>query len=51
MEHKIELVWFLYITEGTEFIVNSTDDNLWEAEDEKIDVFIEGVEIWYWPCL
>ena len=50
LEHKTEL-FFLSITEGTEVIVNSIDDDVWEANDKITGVFIDGFECWDWLCL
>ena len=46
-EQKTELVCFLSLTEGTEVIVNSTDDDILAAKDKIKGAFIDGVEIWY----
>ena len=51
LEHKTELVYFFSITEGTKVIVNSMDDYIWEAEDERTGSLIEIVESWDWLCL
>ena len=50
-EHKTELVCFLSIIEQTEVIVNSIDDGVWQAEDEKTGSLIDRVDSWYWPYL
>ena len=50
LEHKTELVCFLSITEGTEVIFNSIDDDVWEAKDEITGALIERFEIWDWLC-
>ena len=42
---------FLSITEETEVIVNSIDDDVWEFEYEITGVLIDGVESWDWLCL
>ena len=44
LEYKTELVCFLSITEGTEVIVVSIDDDVWEAEYERTDALIDRVE-------
>ena len=38
-------------SEGTEVIVNSIDDDVWEAKDKRRGALIDGVESWDWPCL
>ena len=43
--------FFLSITEETEFIVNSIDDDDWEAKDKGTGDLIDGFDIWYWLCL
>ena len=50
-EHKMELVCSLSVTEETEVIVSSIEDDVWKAEDEKIGSFIDGFESWDWLCL
>ena len=50
-EHKTQLVCLLYITEGTEVIVDSIYGDFWEAKDEITGALIDGVESWDWPCL
>ena len=35
-EHKMESVWYLSIIEETQVIVESIEDDVWEAEDEKL---------------
>ena len=47
----MELVWFLSLTEGTEVIVNSIDNDVWESKDKRTGVFNDGAEIWDWLCL
>ena len=47
----MELVQFLALTEMTEVIVNSIDDGVWEAKDEKTGALIDGFESWDWLCL
>ena len=44
LEHKTELVCFLDITEETEVIVDSIDDDFWEAEDKRTGALIDGVD-------
>ena len=51
LEHKTWLVCFLSLTEGTEVIVNSIDDYVWEAKYKITGALIDGVESWYWLCL
>ena len=51
LEHKTELVWFLSLTEGTEVIVNSIDDDVWEAKYERTGALIDGFDSWDWLCL
>ena len=43
--------FFLYLTEGKEVTINSIDYGSWEAKDKITGALIDGVEIWYWPCL
>ena len=50
-EHKTEFVCFLSITEDTEVLVNSIDDDFWDAEDKIIGFLIDVVESLYWICL
>ena len=50
MEHKIELVCFLFPAEGTEVIVNSINDDFWESKDKRTGELIYGFDIWDWPC-
>ena len=50
LEHKTELVCFLSITEGTEVIANSVDDDVWEAEYKRTGALIYGVKSWDWLC-
>ena len=50
-EHKKELFWFLSLTEGTDVVVNSMTNNVWETEDEQPGALNDGVERWGWPCL
>ena len=51
LEHKIELVCFLYITEETEVIVNSIYGDILEAKYERTNEFIDVVYSWDWICL
>ena len=51
LEHKAELVCFLSLTEGTEVIVDSINDDVWEDKDKIADALIDLVESWYWICL
>ena len=46
LEHKTELVCFLSVTEGTEVVVNSIDDDVWEAGYEVTGSLIYRVESW-----
>ena len=45
------MVCFLSITEETEVIFNSMDDDVEEAEDEITGALIDGVYIWDRLCL
>ena len=49
LEHKTELVFFS-ITEGTEVVVNSIDDDVLEAKYEIAGALIDGVESWDLLC-
>ena len=51
LEHKTELVCYLYLTEGTEVIFNSIDDDVWAAKYERTGALIYEVESWDWICL
>ena len=51
MEHKTEQFWFLSLTEGTDVVVNSIDDSVWEAEYEQTGDLNDIVESWDWLCL
>ena len=42
---------FFSITDGTEVIINSINDDVWDAEDERTGAFIDGVESLGWLCL
>ena len=44
LEHKTELVCFLFITQETWVVVNSIDDDSDEAEYERTGALIYGVE-------
>ena len=44
LEHKTEWAGFLSITEGTEVIVNSIDNDVWVAEYEITGALIGEVE-------
>ena len=50
-EYKIELFWFLYLTEGTDVVVNSISDDVWESEDELTGALSDKVESWDWLYL
>ena len=39
LEHKIKLFCFLCITEVTDVVVNSIDDDVWEANNELTGAF------------
>ena len=43
-EHKTESVCSFSIIEETQVIVNSIEDDVWEAEYEKTDSLIDGVD-------
>ena len=47
-EHKTD---FFSITEETKVLVNTVDDDVWEADYEITGSLIDGVESWDWPCL
>ena len=49
-EHKKELFWCLSLTEGTDVVVNSVDEDVWGSEDEITGTLSDGVESWYWLC-
>ena len=51
LEHRTELVCFLSIKEGTEVIVNSIDDYVWESKDKIKGALIDRVESWEWIFL
>ena len=51
LEHKTEFFCFLSIIEGTYVVVNSVDDDLWEAEIEQTGALNEEVESWDLLCL
>ena len=51
LEHKMELVCFLSLTENTEVIVNSIENVVWADKDERAGALIDGAESWDWPCL
>ena len=51
LEHKTELVWFLSLTERTEVVINSIDDDVWEAKDERTGALVDGVDSWDWIFL
>ena len=44
-------VCFLSLTEGTEVVVNSIEDDVWEAKYEITGSFNDGVESCYLLCL
>ena len=50
LEYKIELVCFVSITEDTEIIVDSIDDDVEEDEFGRTGTLIDGVESWDWLC-
>ena len=37
---------FLCLIEGTDVVVNSIDDDVWEYEDERTGALNDGVESW-----
>ena len=50
-EPKTELFWFISLSEGTEVVVNSIEDDFWEAKYEQTAALNDKVEIWDWLCL
>ena len=46
LEPKTELFLFLYLTEGTEVVVNYIEDGVWEAKYEQTGAFNDRVESW-----
>ena len=42
--------FFLSLTEGTEVIVNSIDDDVWEAKYKRTGALIDGLGSWYGLC-
>ena len=59
-EHKTELVCFSTVIEGTEVLVDSIYDDVWEAEYDRRGAWIDGFESFVeyvfiffqclWPC-
>ena len=47
LEHKTELFCFLSLIEGTDVVVNSIDDDVWEAEYEMTGALNDKVESRY----
>ena len=45
-ERKTELSCFLSLTEGTEVVVNSIENDVWEAKYEITGALNDRVEIW-----
>ena len=45
-EYKTELFLFLSVIEGTDFVVNLVDDDVWGSGDELTGVLSEKVESW-----
>ena len=45
-EHKTELFCFLSLIEGTEVVVNSIEDHVWEAKDKTTGALNDRVDIW-----
>ena len=50
-EQKIKLFCFLSLTEGTDVLVKSIEDDVWEAADEETCALNYEVKSWYWLCL
>ena len=50
-EQKIESVCSLSIIEEAQVLVESIEDNFWEAKDEKYGFLIDRFESLDWPCL
>ena len=50
-EHKTEFILFFYITEGTDIIVDSINDDVWEDEYKRTGDFIDIDESLDWICL
>ena len=51
LEIKTEMCWFLYLTEGTDGVVNSIADDVWGAKDELIYDLSDKVDSWDWLYL
>ena len=47
LEPKTELFYFFSLTEGTEVVVNSMDDDSWEAKYELTGALNDKVDSWY----
>ena len=43
-EYKTELFWFLFLTEGTDVVVNSIADYVWGYEDKLTGALSDEVE-------
>ena len=41
----------MYVAEGTDVVVNSIADDVWDSEYELTGVLSDKVEIWYLLCL
>ena len=46
LEHKTELLCFLYLTEGTDIAVHLIEDDFWGAEYEQTGALNDEVESW-----
>ena len=46
-EYKTELFYCLYISEGTEVVVNLVSDDFWVSEDELTGALSDKIESWY----
>ena len=51
MNTKNSCVDFLFLTEGTDVVVNSIADSVWGSEDEITVALSDEVKSWYWPYL
>ena len=46
LEIKTEMCWFLYLTEGTDGVVNSIADDVWGSQDELTGALSDEVDSW-----
>ena len=45
------MFWCLSVAEGTDVVVNSIAQDVWDSEDELTGAFSDEVESWDWLCL